>query len=84
MERVCRKYGFQKVSCPSLADISLFETSGHAQKFNEELFRVESPKGHKFVLKQKLQINFNLCFKPFSISISCLIILIINIILPLG
>ena len=51
MERVCRKYGFEKVSCPSLADISLFETSGHAQKFNEELFRVESPKGHKFVLK---------------------------------
>jgi threonyl-tRNA synthetase len=51
IEKVCRKYGFQKVSCPSLADISLFETSGHAKKFNEELFRVESPKGHKFVLK---------------------------------
>ncbi len=51
IERVCRKYGFQKVSCPSLADISLFETSGHAKKFNEELFRVESLKGHKFVLK---------------------------------
>ncbi len=51
IERICRKYGFQKVSCPSLADISLFETSGHAQKFNDELFRVESPKGHNFVLK---------------------------------
>lgn len=51
IERVCRKYGFQKVSCPSLADISLFETSGHATKFNDELFRVESPKGHHFVLK---------------------------------
>ena len=51
MERVCRKYGFEKVSCPSLADISLFETSGHAMKFNEELFRVKSPKGHNFVLK---------------------------------
>ena len=51
IERVCRKYGFQKVSCPSLADISLFERSGHAMKFNDELFRVESPKGHKFVLK---------------------------------
>ena len=51
MERTCKKYGFQKVSCPSLADISLFETSGHAKKFNDELFRVESPKGHKFVLK---------------------------------
>ena len=51
IERICKRYGFQKVSCPSLADISLFETSGHAMKFNEELFRVESPKGHKFVLK---------------------------------
>lgn len=51
IERVCRRYGFQKVSCPSLADISLFETSGHATKFNDELFRVESPKGHNFVLK---------------------------------
>lgn len=51
IERICRRYGFQKVSCPSLADISLFETSGHAMKFNDELFRVESPKGHKFVLK---------------------------------
>lgn len=51
IERVCRKYGFEKVSCPSLADISLFETSGHASKFNDELFRVSSPKGHEFVLK---------------------------------
>ena len=51
IERVCRRHGFQKVSCPSLADISLFETSGHAMKFNDELFRVESPKGHKYVLK---------------------------------
>lgn len=51
IEKICRKYGFQKVSCPSLANISLFETSGHAQKFNDELFRVSSPKGHEFVLK---------------------------------
>ena len=51
IEKLCRKYGFQKVSCPSLSDISLFEVSGHAQKFNEELFRVTSLKGHKFALK---------------------------------
>ncbi len=51
IEKICRSYGFQKVSCPSLANISLFETSGHAQKFNDELFRVNSPKGHEFVLK---------------------------------
>lgn len=40
-----------KVSCPALAFVSLFETSGHASKFNEELFRVTSPRGHQFVLK---------------------------------
>lgn len=51
VEKICRRYGFQKVSCPSLANISLFETSGHASKFNDELFRVNSPKGHEFVLK---------------------------------
>ncbi len=51
VERICRKYGFQKVSCPSLANITLFQTSGHAQKFDDELFRVSSKKGHDFVLK---------------------------------
>ena len=51
VEKICRRYGFEKVSCPSLADISLFEISGHASKFNDELFRVYSPKGHEFVLK---------------------------------
>jgi len=51
VEKICKHYGFQKVSCPSLATIELFEASGHAQKFNDELFRVESPKGHKMVLK---------------------------------
>lgn len=51
IEKICRKYGFKKVSCPALANINLFETSGHAKKFNDELFRVNSPKGHEFVLK---------------------------------
>ena len=51
VEKICRRYGFQKVSCPALANIKLFEISGHAVKFNEELFRVESLKGHKMVLK---------------------------------
>ncbi len=51
IEHICRNYGFQKVSCPALADISLFKTSGHASKFNDELFRVISPKHHEYVLK---------------------------------
>ncbi|MEI6228589.1 MAG: threonine--tRNA ligase [Candidatus Saccharibacteria bacterium] len=51
IENVCRGYGFEKVKTPHLAKRILFETSGHAGKFGEELFSVESPKGHKFSLK---------------------------------
>lgn len=51
IEQVCRGYGFQKVKAPSLTKKELFEISGHAAKFGEELFSVTSPKGHKFSLK---------------------------------
>ena len=51
IESVCRKYGFQKVSAPSLAKVELFEISGHAKKFGDELFHVTSGKKHDFVLK---------------------------------
>jgi threonyl-tRNA synthetase len=51
IESVCRKYGFEKVKTPHLAKRILFETSGHATKFADELFAVTSPKGHEFNLK---------------------------------
>ena len=51
VEEICREYGFEKVSTPHLANIKLFETSGHAAKFPEELFHVTSEKGHDYVLK---------------------------------
>ncbi|PJE59862.1 MAG: threonine--tRNA ligase [Candidatus Portnoybacteria bacterium CG10_big_fil_rev_8_21_14_0_10_44_7] len=51
IEGVCRQYGFQKVSAPSLAKLELFEMSGHAKKFGDELFHVTSEKKHDFVLK---------------------------------
>lgn len=51
IEQVCRGYGFQKVKAPSLTKPELFEISGHAAKFGEELFSVTSPKGHKLSLK---------------------------------
>ena len=54
IERICRSYGFEKVFNPHLANIKLFETSGHAQKFSEELFHVTSEKGHEMVLKPVL------------------------------
>ena len=51
VEKICRHYGFEKVSAPALAKIELFETSGHAKKFGDELFHVTSDKKHNFVLK---------------------------------
>ena len=51
VENICRKYGFKKVSAPSLAKVELFEISGHAKKFGDELFHVTSEKKHDFVLK---------------------------------
>jgi len=51
VEKICRNYGFEKVSTPHLAKIDLFETSGHAKKFADELFHVTSAKKHKFVMK---------------------------------
>ncbi len=51
VEAICRSYGFEKVSAPSLTKIDLFEISGHAKKFSEELFHVNSVSGHSFALK---------------------------------
>lgn len=51
IEKICRGYGFQKVKAPHLAKRALFETSGHAMKFSDELFSVTSPKDHQFNLK---------------------------------
>ena len=52
VEAICREYGFQKVSTPHLAKIDLYETSGHAAKFGDELFHVSSQNSDQhFVLK---------------------------------
>lgn len=51
IERVCADYGFEKVMTPHLAKMRLYELSGHADKFGEELFHVSSPRGHEFVMK---------------------------------
>ncbi|MCD4760824.1 threonine--tRNA ligase [bacterium] len=51
IEEICYKYGFQKVMTPHLAKIELFEISGHAKKFADELLHVTSGRGHEFVMK---------------------------------
>ena len=51
VESICRQYGFQKVMTPHLAKIELYQLSGHATKFGDELFHVTSAKEHAFVMK---------------------------------
>ncbi len=54
IEEICKNYGFQKVLTPHLAKIELYELSGHAKKFSEELFRVSSTQGHSFTIRPVL------------------------------
>ncbi|MBU4316623.1 MAG: threonine--tRNA ligase [Proteobacteria bacterium] len=51
VEKICRQFGFQKVMTPHLAKIDLYQLSGHATKFADELFHVTSTKGHAMVMK---------------------------------
>ena len=51
IETICYKYGFEKVMTPHLAKIDLYETSGHAAKFADELFHVSSKHKQEYVMK---------------------------------
>jgi len=51
IEDISRGYGFEKVMTPHLAKIDLYNVSGHAKKFGEELFHVTSDQKHEFVMK---------------------------------
>lgn len=51
IEEICREYGFEKVMTPHIAKIKLFELSGHATKFPEELLHVSSERYSGLVLK---------------------------------
>ena len=51
IEGICKDHGFEKVITSHLAKPRLFELSGHAKKFPEELFHVNSKQSDDFVLK---------------------------------
>ena len=51
VEKICRQFGYQKVMTPHLAKLELYELSGHATKFPEELFHVTSGRDHDYVMK---------------------------------
>jgi len=45
------KHGYSRVTIPHITKKELYETSGHWDKFSEELFRITSREGKEFALK---------------------------------
>lgn len=43
--------GYQKVEIPHITKKDLYETSGHWDKFKDELFRITTREGHEFAMK---------------------------------
>ncbi len=43
--------GYQKVTIPHITKKDLYETSGHWDKFKDELFKITTREGHKFAMK---------------------------------
>lgn len=46
-----RPYGYQKVEIPHITKKDLYETSGHWDKFQDDLFKITTREGHTFALK---------------------------------
>ncbi|MEK9181123.1 MAG: threonine--tRNA ligase [Patescibacteria group bacterium] len=46
-----KKYGYEKVEIPHITKKGLFETSGHWQKFQNDLFKINTREDHLFVMK---------------------------------
>jgi threonyl-tRNA synthetase len=47
----CKEFGAEEVNIPHMAKLKLYEISGHAEKFEDELFTVQSHYKEDFVLK---------------------------------
>ncbi len=50
MRRQQRAHGYQEINTPQLVDFSLWEKSGHAAKFGEDMFTLEA-EGRQFAIK---------------------------------
>lgn len=46
-----KQRGYERVRIPHIARKELYETSGHWDKFKDELFRIQTREGHEFALK---------------------------------
>ena len=45
-----KEYGYREINTPIMADFSLWEASGHAEKFSDDMFVTEA-EGRKFAIK---------------------------------
>lgn len=45
------KHGYQKVEIPHITKRALYETSGHWDKFQNDLFKIKTREGHEFAMK---------------------------------
>jgi threonyl-tRNA synthetase len=45
------KYDYQKVAVPHITKKDLYITSGHWEKFSDELFKIKTREGHEFAMK---------------------------------
>lgn len=45
------QFGYEKVEIPHITKKELYETSGHWDKFKDELFRITTREGHEFAMK---------------------------------
>jgi threonyl-tRNA synthetase len=43
--------GYERVAIPHITKRGLYETSGHWEKFSDELFRIQTREGHEYALK---------------------------------
>ena len=46
-----KKYGYQRVDIPHITKKDLYEKSSHWEKFEDELFKINTREGHLFVMK---------------------------------
>lgn len=46
-----KKYGYEKVTIPHITKKDLYETSGHWEKFADELFRIKTREGKEYAMK---------------------------------
>ncbi len=51
IQNIQKEFGYQKITIPHITKKDLYETSGHWEKFGDELFKVKGKQNTEFVMK---------------------------------